>query len=289
MPYADFYIRARHYDHAMARWKTVDRLWPAEKKYSYCLCEPVWTVDPSGLCSATLPPPIKGPPPGLGGPRGGGQTVILPGSSASGASASESGVEGVSSAAGNASAVLAGYGIGEFIKGAYMEGVRRNSEESQRRFAEELLRKSELIWNACKLWMAADLASYRLIDQAAENLKKQRDRSRRCAEFNRLYKRICDRVEGGKHNPARKCDSLMDCMEIASLGGIWKACRHGRIWYALLCHPKQPWADKAHNEAIRAATNRLRECEHAFAHHVPPCPPDWRVGDLMPGPPPGSR
>lgn len=48
-PYADFYVRARHYSNALARWTTVDPLWPEQPAYVYAEGSPGSRSDPSGL------------------------------------------------------------------------------------------------------------------------------------------------------------------------------------------------------------------------------------------------
>ncbi len=46
------YVRARHYRPGLARWQTVDPLWPDESAYGYANASPVYLRDPSGqACS----------------------------------------------------------------------------------------------------------------------------------------------------------------------------------------------------------------------------------------------
>ena len=50
-----FYVRARHLRADLARWLTVDPLWPEQPAYSYCGGKPSWVTDPSGLQKKILP------------------------------------------------------------------------------------------------------------------------------------------------------------------------------------------------------------------------------------------
>jgi RHS repeat-associated protein len=50
-----FYVRARHLRVDLARWLTVDPLWPIEPPYSYVRNSPVNSIDPTGLWRAPLP------------------------------------------------------------------------------------------------------------------------------------------------------------------------------------------------------------------------------------------
>src|ERR1019366_8850055 len=43
------YVRAREYRQALARWQTVDLLWPVEHPYRYAALQPQGRTDPSGL------------------------------------------------------------------------------------------------------------------------------------------------------------------------------------------------------------------------------------------------
>ncbi len=43
------YVRARHYRPGLARWQTVDPLWPGESAYGYVGQQPVYRVDPTGM------------------------------------------------------------------------------------------------------------------------------------------------------------------------------------------------------------------------------------------------
>lgn len=54
------YVRSRHYSSVLARWNSVDGLWPNQRPYAYSLCSPLTRFDPSGLC----PPLVSA----LGGP-----------------------------------------------------------------------------------------------------------------------------------------------------------------------------------------------------------------------------
>ncbi len=59
------YVRARYLRQALARWLTVDRLWPRRRAYAYCACSPVQKTDPTGLAPRTASyPPMGSPPPG---------------------------------------------------------------------------------------------------------------------------------------------------------------------------------------------------------------------------------
>jgi RHS repeat-associated protein len=42
------YIRARYLRQALARWQTVDPLWPQQRAYAYCFANPLIYVDPRG-------------------------------------------------------------------------------------------------------------------------------------------------------------------------------------------------------------------------------------------------
>jgi RHS repeat-associated protein len=48
------YVRARHFRVDLARWLTVDSLWPKERSYDYAKQAPVLDLDPSGLNSCDL-------------------------------------------------------------------------------------------------------------------------------------------------------------------------------------------------------------------------------------------
>jgi len=50
-----FYVRARHLRVDLARWLTVDPLWPSEPAYTYASAGPAWTSDPTGLYSPCCP------------------------------------------------------------------------------------------------------------------------------------------------------------------------------------------------------------------------------------------
>jgi RHS repeat-associated protein len=43
------YVRARYYLAQLARWLTVDPLWPESRAYDFCECNPKLLTDPSGL------------------------------------------------------------------------------------------------------------------------------------------------------------------------------------------------------------------------------------------------
>jgi len=45
-----FYVRARHLRVDLARWITIDKLWPSLPAYAYAFCAPIGLVDPSGTC-----------------------------------------------------------------------------------------------------------------------------------------------------------------------------------------------------------------------------------------------
>ncbi len=45
------YVRARYLRQALARWQTVDRLWPRERPYGYVNSSPAQRTDPSGQSS----------------------------------------------------------------------------------------------------------------------------------------------------------------------------------------------------------------------------------------------
>lgn len=51
-----YYIRARIERPDLARWLTVDPLWPDEPSYSYALQAPIYTIDPSGKLAAVGTP-----------------------------------------------------------------------------------------------------------------------------------------------------------------------------------------------------------------------------------------
>lgn len=57
------YVRARHLFTSLARWLTVDPLWPREAPYVYGIDSPVTTADPTGTASARGIQPPPGPPP----------------------------------------------------------------------------------------------------------------------------------------------------------------------------------------------------------------------------------
>ncbi|HMS55784.1 MAG TPA: hypothetical protein PKA27_10320, partial [Fimbriimonadaceae bacterium] len=42
-------VRARYYRQEIARWMTVDPLWPDEEDFAYCRLKPTMAMDPSGL------------------------------------------------------------------------------------------------------------------------------------------------------------------------------------------------------------------------------------------------
>ncbi|MBC8066384.1 MAG: hypothetical protein H7Y17_16250 [Chlorobia bacterium] len=46
--YSHHYVKTRHYDPNIARWTTVDPLWPSEPAYSYAGNNPTNWIDPSG-------------------------------------------------------------------------------------------------------------------------------------------------------------------------------------------------------------------------------------------------
>src|SRR5579864_1182335 len=46
--FAEVYVRARTYSGVLARWASVDRLWPKQPAYGYVLGNPVGPVDASG-------------------------------------------------------------------------------------------------------------------------------------------------------------------------------------------------------------------------------------------------
>jgi len=51
-----FYVRARHLRVDLARWLTVDPLWPRQPAYVYATAQPMVKTDPSGLiCYSPLP------------------------------------------------------------------------------------------------------------------------------------------------------------------------------------------------------------------------------------------
>lgn len=52
-PSARAYVRARHYRPGLARWQTVDPLWPGESAYGYAGENPTTWTDPSGLLGCT--------------------------------------------------------------------------------------------------------------------------------------------------------------------------------------------------------------------------------------------
>lgn len=47
-PYAEFYVRARHYSNSLQRWTTVDPLWPTEPGYPYVSGSPTSASDRDG-------------------------------------------------------------------------------------------------------------------------------------------------------------------------------------------------------------------------------------------------
>ncbi len=47
-----FYVRARHLRADLARWLTVDPLWPSSSAYCYASSSPIDLIDPSGLIAA---------------------------------------------------------------------------------------------------------------------------------------------------------------------------------------------------------------------------------------------
>src|SRR5580704_9372853 len=47
-----FYVRTRYYQHPVARWLTVDLVWPVEPAYIYAHGAPSLESDPSGLLPA---------------------------------------------------------------------------------------------------------------------------------------------------------------------------------------------------------------------------------------------
>ncbi|MBC8066386.1 MAG: RHS repeat-associated core domain-containing protein [Chlorobia bacterium] len=47
--YSHHYVRTRHYDPNIARWTTVDPLWPQESAYTYVRGNPTNWTDPSGM------------------------------------------------------------------------------------------------------------------------------------------------------------------------------------------------------------------------------------------------
>ena len=49
MPYADQYVRARHYGGVEGRWTSVDPLWPMERAYIYVADNPATATDVYGL------------------------------------------------------------------------------------------------------------------------------------------------------------------------------------------------------------------------------------------------
>ncbi|MBC8066383.1 MAG: RHS repeat-associated core domain-containing protein [Chlorobia bacterium] len=53
--YSHHYVKTRHYDPNIARWTTVDPLWPSEPAYTYAGNNPTNWIDPSGQ-KATFPP-----------------------------------------------------------------------------------------------------------------------------------------------------------------------------------------------------------------------------------------
>jgi RHS repeat-associated protein len=59
------YVRARFYRDKLARWHTMDPLWPMETAYAYCLGRPSDHMDPSGLSVLSF---VLGTMPFSGGP-----------------------------------------------------------------------------------------------------------------------------------------------------------------------------------------------------------------------------
>jgi len=55
------YVRARYLRQGLARWQTLDPLWPSEPPYVYALSRPTTSVDPTGTY-------VQFPDPGPGGP-----------------------------------------------------------------------------------------------------------------------------------------------------------------------------------------------------------------------------
>ena len=54
-----FYVRARIYRQALARWLTLDLLWPALRPFSYVGARPTIMVDPTGLMGIRCTPSWK--------------------------------------------------------------------------------------------------------------------------------------------------------------------------------------------------------------------------------------
>jgi RHS repeat-associated protein len=50
-----FYVRARYLRQALARWQSVDPLWPRQRPYSYADCNPVSMTDPMGRQARNAP------------------------------------------------------------------------------------------------------------------------------------------------------------------------------------------------------------------------------------------
>lgn len=51
------YVRARYYRPQLTRWQTVDRTWPRQRSYLYCLANPIENIDMMGLwpCGSGCP------------------------------------------------------------------------------------------------------------------------------------------------------------------------------------------------------------------------------------------
>jgi RHS repeat-associated protein len=56
------YVRARHYRPGLARWQTVDPLWPDENAYGYVGAAPVVVIDSTGTQGMPVAPPVTMPP-----------------------------------------------------------------------------------------------------------------------------------------------------------------------------------------------------------------------------------
>ena len=52
LPVASAYVRRRHYAATVGAWSTVDREWPRQPPYAYCLGGPVTDLDPTGRTPA---------------------------------------------------------------------------------------------------------------------------------------------------------------------------------------------------------------------------------------------
>jgi len=70
-----YYVRARHLRPELARWQTIDPLWPTQSPYAYVDCAPMRDTDSTGLWCSFSSKPLYGSPKCLTKCRGSGALI----------------------------------------------------------------------------------------------------------------------------------------------------------------------------------------------------------------------